>query len=143
LIQQTRTILCLANQVRALPRCVAFHEFVDTRRVVEIAPLSVPSPDGSAASPTRAATTWTRFRDAFTSVFSRRSGASNLNSNARSGIRRSRRRCPQALRAIEQMNNRDKDLIASSTHLAILLDSFLSPCKDRHYANSPQYPHSP
>jgi hypothetical protein len=25
----------------------------------------------------------------------------------------------------------------------ILLDSFLSPCKDLHYANSPQYPHSP
>ena len=41
------------------------------------------------------------------------------------------------------LNDGDKNLIASSTHLRILLDSFLLPRKDQHYANSPQYPHSP
>jgi hypothetical protein len=36
---------------------------------------------------------------------------------------------------------RQRDLHVRGT--GILLDSFLSPCKDLHYANSPQYPHSP
>jgi hypothetical protein len=46
-------------------------------------------------------------------------------------------------RAKAVLNKGDEDLIASSTHLRILLDSFLSPCKDQPYANSPQYLHSP
>jgi len=38
-------------------------------------------------------------------------------------------------------SRRQRDLHVQVT--GILLDSFLSPCKDRQYANSPQYPHSP
>jgi hypothetical protein len=85
-----RTNVCLANQVRALPQCVAFDEFVDTRRVVEIAPLSVPSPDGSAASPDPGSDHLDLFSRCFSHPFSPSAlGASNLNSNARCGIRRS------------------------------------------------------